>query len=60
MEKSPYAAHFLFCKEKSLLCETGGKYIGKIPVYLVGVAGFEPANDGFRDRCLTTWRYPNE
>ena len=26
---------------------------------LAGVAGFEPADDGFRDRSLTTWRYPN-
>ncbi len=23
------------------------------------VAGFEPANDGIRIRCLTAWRYPN-
>lgn len=23
------------------------------------VAGFEPANDGVRIRCLTAWRYPN-
>ena len=25
---------------------------------LARVAGFEPANDGIRIRCLTTWRYP--
>ncbi len=23
------------------------------------VAGFEPANDGVRIRCLTAWLYPN-
>ena len=23
------------------------------------VAGFEPAGDGVRIRCLTAWRYPN-
>lgn len=27
--------------------------------YLVGVAGFEPTNDGIKNRCLTTWRHPN-
>ena len=26
---------------------------------LAGVVGFEPTHDGFRDRCLTAWRYPN-
>ena len=26
---------------------------------LARVAGFEPADDGIRIRCLTTWRYPN-
>ena len=26
---------------------------------LAGAAGFEPANAGVRDRCLTTWRHPN-
>ena len=25
---------------------------------LARVAGFEPANDGIRIRCLTAWRYP--
>ena len=29
------------------------------PVVLAGVAGFEPATDGVRVRCLTAWRYPN-
>ncbi len=23
------------------------------------LAGFEPANDGTKTRCLTTWRQPN-
>ena len=27
---------------------------------LARVAGFEPANDGIRIRCLTAWRYPND
>ena len=26
---------------------------------MAGVAGFEPANVGVKDRCLTAWRYPN-
>ena len=25
---------------------------------LAGMAGFEPANDGIKTRCLTTWRHP--
>ena len=25
---------------------------------LARVAGFEPAHDGIRIRCLTAWRYP--
>ena len=27
--------------------------------FLVGLAGFEPTNDGIKNRCLTTWRQPN-
>ena len=27
-------------------------------IVLARVAGFEPANDGIRIRCLTAWRYP--
>ena len=27
---------------------------------VVGVAGFEPANDGVKVRCLTAWLYPSE
>ena len=26
---------------------------------VVGVAGFEPANDGVKVRCLTAWLYPS-
>ena len=26
---------------------------------MASVAGFEPAGDGVRIRCLTAWRYPN-
>ena len=29
-----------------------------IRLFLARVAGFEPANDGIRIRCLTAWRYP--
>ena len=29
-----------------------------IVVVLARVAGFEPANDGIRIRCLTAWLYP--
>lgn len=25
---------------------------------MAGIAGFEPANVGVKDRCLTAWRYP--
>ena len=25
----------------------------------IRVAGFEPANNGIKTHCLTTWRYPN-
>lgn len=28
-------------------------------VRMARVAGFEPANDGVRIRCLTAWLYPN-
>ena len=28
--------------------------------HLARVAGFEPAHDGIRIRCLTAWRYPND
>lgn len=24
-----------------------------------GVEGFEPPNNGTKNRCLTAWRYPN-
>ena len=27
--------------------------------FMAGMAGFEPANDGTKTRCLTTWRHPN-
>lgn len=27
--------------------------------FMAGAAGFEPANDGTKNRCLTTWRRPN-
>ena len=26
---------------------------------MAGVAGFEPANDGIKTRCLAAWRHPN-
>ncbi len=29
------------------------------PGHLAGTAGFEPANDGTKTRCLTTWPRPN-
>ena len=25
---------------------------------MAGVAGFEPAHDGIKTRCLTAWRHP--
>ena len=27
-------------------------------VFLAGVAGFEPTDDGIKIRCLTAWRHP--
>ena len=27
---------------------------------MAGVDGFEPSHAGFRDQCLTAWRYPND
>ena len=35
------------------------KYKIHIKNYMAGVAGFEPTNDGIKNRCLTTWRHPN-
>ena len=26
---------------------------------MAGIAGFEPAHDGIKTRCLTAWRYPS-
>ena len=43
---------------KSLRDRTKKPPLGR-SFYLVGVAGFEPTNDGIKNRCLTTWRYPN-
>lgn len=31
----------------------------RVAVHMARVAGFEPANDGVRIRCLTAWLYPN-
>ena len=28
-------------------------------IFLAGMAGIEPANDGTKTRCLTTWRHPS-
>lgn len=27
---------------------------------MAGVAGFEPTDDGIKNRCLTAWRHPNK
>ena len=27
---------------------------------MAGVAGLEPAHDGIKTRCLTTWRHPSK
>ena len=45
-----------------VVCRTKNKE--KLEAYassfiLARVAGFEPAHDGIRIRCLTAWRYPN-
>ncbi len=36
------------------------KPCGSLGHVLAGAAGFEPANAGTKNRCLTTWRRPNE
>ena len=28
-------------------------------LFMAGVAGFEPAHDEIKTRCLTAWRHPN-
>ena len=37
---------------------SGRSYIGFFLYGLAGAAGFEPANAGTKNRCLTTWRRP--
>ena len=29
------------------------------PLFMAGMAGFEPADAGVKVPCLTTWRHPN-
>lgn len=41
-------------KAKPLICKPR-RWTGKV----AGVLGFEPRNGGTKNRCLTTWRYPN-
>ena len=31
----------------------------EIPLFVAGLAGFEPTDDGVKVRCLTAWRQPN-
>ena len=38
--------------------QTSALPLGYVAI-LARVAGFEPAHDGIRIRCLTAWRYPN-
>ena len=35
------------------------QYKGKRRSKMAGLAGFEPAHDGIKTRCLTAWRQPN-
>src|ERR1700754_860954 len=40
----------------------GGESVSRskiLRIRLAGAAGFEPANAGTKNRCLTTWRRPN-
>lgn len=30
----------------------------KLLFKMAGMEGFEPPNDGIKNRCLTTWRHP--
>ncbi len=39
--------------------ESSALPLGYTPEYLVGIAGFEPTNDGVKVRCLTAWLYPS-
>ena len=38
--------------------DDGSKYGNE--KYMAGVAGIEPANDGIKTRCLTTWLHPKK
>gem|GEM_PF-1189302 len=38
----------------SIYCEINAAF------YMAGPAGFEPAHDGIKTRCLTAWRRPNK
>ena len=49
-QNSPCIPQGVFCKQKTV--EINGFLLAR-------VAGFEPAHDGIRIHCLTTWRYPN-
>src|SRR5437763_4576486 len=41
------------------LTSLGGRFRADDRVKLAGAAGFEPANAGTKNRCLTTWRRPS-
>ena len=32
--------------------------VRRLSLFLAGMAGFEPTNDGVKVRCLTTWLHP--
>lgn len=39
---------------------TAGAHLDFSYEVLAGVPGFEPGNDGTKNRCLTTWLHPNK
>ena len=59
----PPLASAYFIRDRTLVLIAHPQAIKKAPIngtfLLAGVAGFEPTNDGIKNRCLTAWRHPN-
>jgi hypothetical protein len=47
---------FFFCLgKKELLTQSEALFSGWVFFRTIALAGFEPAHDGTKNRCLTTW-----
>ena len=53
---SSTAVSYLFGYDRVLADSPAGQ--AGPPKNMAGVAGFEPAHDGIKTRCLTTWLHP--